>query len=258
MKTFTIQIINMVCPRCIYVVKQILTDLNVQYNKVGLGYAVIIAEQPLNLEIINQKLEVFGLGLVKDPNEMMIIEINKAIHKYFEDIDLLSQKLKLSEYIAQQLARNYHQLSKVYSQYQKKTIEQYFIELRTDTVKELIKQGKLNLSQIAINVGYSGIHYLSSQFKKFTGMSLTQYKKEWEESLKEPRNNQQSGPSDARKYNGCDCECRNCSCKRGSEYFRENNDIHSTSTMMGKNEVAAQILPSPLQNFGEYRVHISS
>lgn len=260
MKTFTVQIINMVCPRCIHVVKQILSDLGIQYNKVELGYAVLNAEQSLDLEIVNQKLEVLDLGLVRDSNEVIVTEINKAIHAYFEDISLLSQKLKLSEYIARQLARNYHQLSKVYSQHQGKTIEQYFIELRTNTVKELIKQGKLNLSQIAINVGYSSIHYLSGQFKKFTGISLTQYKKEWEASLKEPGQNDEDtqGASSDGRVTECDCECENCDCQGVNGPLRGDNNLLSPGTIIGEREVAAQTVPFPSQNFGEYRVHISA
>ena len=107
----------MVCPRCIHVVKQILAELEIKYLEVELGYAVIAADQPLDLDTVNQKLETLDLGLVRDQNEVLVTEIDMAIHDYLENISLLSQKRKLSEYIALELGRNYHQLSKIYSQF---------------------------------------------------------------------------------------------------------------------------------------------
>ena len=247
----------MVCPRCIHVVKQILTDLGIQYNEVELGYAVLGAGQALNLQTVNQRLESLDLGLVRDPNEIIVTEINKAIHDYMDNISLLSHKLKLSQYIAQQLARNYHQLSKIYSQYKGETIEQYFIELRTNKVKELIKQGKLNLSQIAVNVGYSGIHYLSGQFKKYTGKSLSKYKKEWEASLSSPAETSSKSPDEIEENEDrdCDCGCKECDCEGNNGSF---SDGVTPSSIQDKNGSPMQALQIPLQNFGEYRVHISS
>lgn len=43
-------------------------------------------------------------------------------------------------------------------------------------MKELIKYDELNLSEIAVKLGYSSVHYLSSQFKRVTGLSVSDYK----------------------------------------------------------------------------------
>lgn len=259
MKTYTIQIKNMVCTRCIHVVKQILTDLGITYSEVDLGYAILNDGQSLDLETVNQRLEALDLGLVRNSNEVLVTEINKLMHEYLDNINLLSQKLNLSEFLSQKLARNYHQLSKIYSQYSGETIEQHFIELRTNMVKELIKQGKLNLSQIAVNVGYSGIHYLSGQFKKFTGKSLTQYKKEWEASLGKTRSKEKEpSPKILGKNTGCGCGCVACDCD-------ENKNVSSKDIprkdRFGRNEgYGLSMLPSHRLsvNFGEYSVHVSA
>ena len=59
----------MVCPRCVYVVKQTLEDLNIKFEKVDLGYAVLPADQLLNLDQLNDRLDELGIGLVRDPDE---------------------------------------------------------------------------------------------------------------------------------------------------------------------------------------------
>jgi AraC-like DNA-binding protein len=246
----------MVCPRCIHVVKQILAELEIKYLEVELGYAVIAADQPLDLDTVNQKLETLDLGLVRDQNEVLVTEIDMAIHDYLENISLLSQKRKLSEYIALELGRNYHQLSKIYSQFKGETIEQCFIALRTNKVKELIKQGKLNLSQIAVNVGYSSIHYLSGQFKKYTGISLSQYKREWEASLTNSGNGKEPFVKKPEKKN-CDCGCEDCNCgrKNGSSSIRKTSSRSSSGN--SKKDLSMTSLLISVANSSKYSIHVS-
>jgi AraC-like DNA-binding protein len=56
------------------------------------------------------------------------------------------------------------------------TIEKYYISQRIEKVKELLVYDELSLSQIADKLGYSSTAYLSTQFKKVTGLTPTFYK----------------------------------------------------------------------------------
>lgn len=51
----------------------------------------------------------------------------------------------------------------------------YFSKLKINAAKHMIRDGKLNFSQISEQLGYSSIHYFSRQFKKITGMSPSEY-----------------------------------------------------------------------------------
>ena len=51
----------------------------------------------------------------------------------------------------------------------------YFSKLKISAAKHMIRDGKLNFSQISEQLGYSSIHYFSRQFKKITGMSPSDY-----------------------------------------------------------------------------------
>ena len=64
------------------------------------------------------------------------------------------------------------------------TIEQFFIKQRLQRVKQLLDQGELNVTEISYKLCYSSVNYLSSQFKKYTGLSISEYKAQLEE-LKE-------------------------------------------------------------------------
>jgi len=51
----------------------------------------------------------------------------------------------------------------------------YFLKLKIDAAKEMMRTGHLNFTQVAERLGYSSIHYFSRQFKKQTGMTPTEY-----------------------------------------------------------------------------------
>ena len=54
---------------------------------------------------------------------------------------------------------------------------EYCIRLRVERAKGLIREGKMNFSQIAEAVGFSSLHYFSRQFKQITGMSPSEFSK---------------------------------------------------------------------------------
>jgi AraC-like DNA-binding protein len=63
-----------------------------------------------------------------------------------------------------------------FSEVEGSTIEKYLIAQKIEKVKELMMYDELTLSQIANQLGYSSVAYLSSQFKKQTGLTPTFYR----------------------------------------------------------------------------------
>ncbi len=58
-----------------------------------------------------------------------------------------------------------------------KSIIDYFIDLKINKAKQLIRQGELNFTQIAEALGYKSIHHFSRSFKSKTGVSPGTYEK---------------------------------------------------------------------------------
>ena len=52
---------------------------------------------------------------------------------------------------------------------------QYFQRLKIDRAKELIREKKLNFSEISEKLGFSSIHYFSRRFKAVSGMTPSEY-----------------------------------------------------------------------------------
>src|SRR5690606_4530564 len=83
----------------------------------------------------------------------------------------------LSEYLSDELHQDYSALSNLFSEVEGITIEKYYILQKIEKVKELLVYDELTLSEIAFQLNYSSVSYLSNQFKKVTGLTPSHFKK---------------------------------------------------------------------------------
>jgi len=169
---------NMVCNRCIRVVKEEFEKIGVKTKKISLGE--VITESPIkNLPINKIKLilEENGFELIEDKKAKTIEKIKNLIIKIIYDSDyLINEPKKISILIEKELGLDYNYLSSLFSSLESVTIEQYIILQKIERAKELIKYGEYTLSEIAYNLGYSSVQHLSNQFKKVTGFTASQFK----------------------------------------------------------------------------------
>ena len=84
--------------------------------------------------------------------------------------------IRNSDYLSEKLQHSYRHLSKVFSENTGITLEKYIIIIKAEKIKELISYDELTLSEIAYQMGYSSVQYLSNQFKQVTGYSVSEYK----------------------------------------------------------------------------------
>lgn len=50
-----------------------------------------------------------------------------------------------------------------------------FLQQKTEAAREMIRENRMNFTEISQALGYSSIHYFSRQFKKITGMTPSEY-----------------------------------------------------------------------------------
>ena len=168
---------NMVCNRCIIVVKSELEKLGLNYLSVELGEVSFKNEISQEDKIeISKQLEILGFEILNDTNSKTIEKIKSTL------IDLIQNKNNnikdnFSDYLKEKLQQDYSKLSNLFSQIEGISIEKYFINLKIEKVKELIFYDELSLSEIAYSLNYSSVSHLSHQFKKVTGFSPTYFKK---------------------------------------------------------------------------------
>jgi AraC-like DNA-binding protein len=167
---------NMVCSRCIMVVKSELIKFGLHPTCVELGQASITEElEGPEKNKLNKVLMSLGFELMDDKRSRIIEKIKNAIVElvhYSED----QLKTNFSKYISEKLHHDYNSLSNLFSEVQGTTIEKYFIAQKIEKVKELLVYDELSLSEIAEKMNYSSVSHLSKQFKKVTGLTPTYFK----------------------------------------------------------------------------------
>ncbi|MFT4031246.1 MAG: AraC family transcriptional regulator [Siphonobacter sp.] len=168
-----IYIKNMVCDRCKLVVRQTLEQLGLQPERVELGEVDLI-DQVSDWITLKQRLYDLGFELLADKRDQIIAQIKAVVLTYIEHLN--ESRPNLSDYLADALSRDYSSLSKLFSESEGNTIEQYLIRLKIEKVKEMLSYSQQTLSEIASQLGYSSVAHLSNQFKKVTGLTPSQFK----------------------------------------------------------------------------------
>jgi len=168
---------NMVCNRCIKVVKQLLEEQHVEYAAVQLG-KVWTKEtlSPLQLQQCKQLLQREGFDLIEEQKLQLTEQVKNLLLDLIYQQSLEERTENISSYLSHKLHRDYTGISQLFSSVENITIEQFFILQKIERVKELLVYEELNLSEIAFKMGYSSVAHLSSQFKKITGFTPSQFR----------------------------------------------------------------------------------
>ena len=170
---------NMVCNRCKMVVEQELAKLGFKADHVTLG-EVTLSQPALSkeeLERIDRALQQVGFERIDDRKARLIESIKNKIIERVHHVDSIDRKFNWSDILADELHHDYNSLSSLFSSVEGITIEQYIIRQKIERAKELLFYDELNLSEIALKLGYSSVAHLSSQFKKITGLTPSELKK---------------------------------------------------------------------------------
>jgi AraC-like DNA-binding protein len=168
----------MVCHRCKLAVENELTKIGLTPLQIELG-EVVLKEDALSKEQEEQlsaDLEAIGFELLDDKRKKLIEKIKTLIVESVH-YNKHPENKNYSDLIAQQLHHDYSYLSKLFSETEGITIEQFIINQKIEKVKELLVYDEMNLSEIAFELNYSSVAHLSSQFKKITGITPSKFKK---------------------------------------------------------------------------------
>lgn len=173
----TIYIKNMVCNRCIMVVRDQLMNIGLHPVDVSLGEVKLDDNLTGDIiEAIENTLTPLGFELIDDRRSRLVEKIKNLIITTIHHQDT-AIKTNLSDIISTGLNHDYNYLSGIFSEAEGTTIEKFFIAQRIEKVKELLVYDELTLSEIAERLNYSSVAYLSNQFRKVTGLTPTHFKK---------------------------------------------------------------------------------
>ncbi|RYY98568.1 MAG: AraC family transcriptional regulator [Chitinophagaceae bacterium] len=167
---------NMVCARCRLFVMAQLEALGLPFSEVGIGHANLRDPvTPAQLYALNERLEKAGLELAGDGTTVLVDQVRAAVLETIQG-QAGTGGLKFSSFLAQRLGYDYSYLSHLFVSRVGTTIEHFYISEKIRKVKELLIREHLSLTEIADRMNYCSVQHLSTQFKKVTGVTPSQYK----------------------------------------------------------------------------------
>ena len=177
MKTDQIHIKNMVCGRCIKVVRDEVERLGYPVKNIELGKVEFSSPVDIDEEKLRSALEKDGFELIDNEGSKTISKIKTIIIKMIRQETGDNAHVNLTEYLEKEIGKSYSSLSTLFSKSEGRTIEKFAIQQRIERVKELLVYGEKTISEIAWELGYSSAQYLSNQFKSETGLTPTEFRK---------------------------------------------------------------------------------
>lgn len=167
----------MVCNRCIMVVESIFKDQGLDPEKMSLGEVNLSKEiSPERLSNLSIKLREKGFELIDDKKSLLLERIKSTVIDAIHHSDHFELKINWSHYLQEKLQTDYASLSALFSSINGITLEQYIIKQKIEKVKEYLFYDEMSVKEIAFKLGYSSVAHLSSQFKKITGLTPSEFK----------------------------------------------------------------------------------
>ena len=168
---------NMVCNRCIEAVERIFKDSNLKISSITLGEVETADElKTKDLGKLDESLREAGFQILENSAQQLIEKVKKSVIQLLDSLDI-PEDFVLSRFMSEKLHRDYSAVSKLFSQNENVTLEQYFILQKIEKVKELLMYDEFSLTEISVKLGYKSVQHLSAQFKNITGFTPTGFKK---------------------------------------------------------------------------------
>jgi|LGVF01.1.fsa_nt_gb AraC-like DNA-binding protein len=176
--TENLYIRNMMCNCCIKSISDILKSNNIEVITIKLGYAeVVFLENSPSIDELDLILQKEGFGLIISREKRIVEQTKLAVIELIHQMNNVNSMVQKTEYLVEKLGVGYQQLSKLFSKHENTTLEKFIIQNKIERIKELINNNEFTLSEIAYMMDYSSVQYLSGQFKKETGVTVSDYKK---------------------------------------------------------------------------------
>ena len=162
---------------CRTILQDQLEKLNINYQLLDLGQIEIsdtISEACF--DELQSSLNRYAINIIDNPKGQLIQKIKDAIIEIVYEKDKFPNTT-ISQYLSDKLNYRYGYITNVFSEYTYTSIENFIIIQKIERAKKLIMDEKLSLTEISYELNYSSVAYLSTQFKKVTGLTPTMFKR---------------------------------------------------------------------------------
>lgn len=111
----------------------------------------------------------FSKSIASKRAEEIIAAVEKAVQEQYQDYTLSVEKIAESVYLDASYIR------RIFSKYMGCTIVDYLTEYRMKEARRLLETGNISVARVAENVGYTDPGYFTKCFKKYYGVTPSNY-----------------------------------------------------------------------------------
>jgi AraC family transcriptional regulator len=173
----TLFIKNMVSNCCVMLLKERLTGIGLKVNSINLGsVSVIYDKEKISFNNIRAVIRSIGLDIIESREQQLVEQIKLTIIELIHDMNNVDSIARKADYLVEKLGYSYSYLSRLFSSSEPITLEKYTILQKIERIKDLIISEEFTLSEIAFMMDYSSVQYLSNQFRKITGVTVSEFK----------------------------------------------------------------------------------
>lgn len=162
---------------CRVILQEQLERLEIGYKLLELGEIEIsnnVSKE--SLAQLQEALNKYSIFVVSNEKSQLIQKIKDAIVEMVYEKDKLPS-VTISQYLSDKLNFSYGYITNIFSEYTYTSIENFIIIQKIERAKKLIIEDELTLTEVSYKLNYSSVAYLSSQFKKVTGLTPSAFKR---------------------------------------------------------------------------------
>jgi AraC-like DNA-binding protein len=162
---------------CRVILQEQLERLNIKYQMLELGEIEISdSVSKDDFADLQSSLNRYSIFIVNNEKSQLIQKIKDTIVEMIYENDKLPS-VTISQYLSDKLNFSYGYITNIFTENTYSSIENFIIIQKIERAKKLIIEEQLTLTEVSYKLNYSSVAYLSSQFKKVTGLTPSAFKR---------------------------------------------------------------------------------
>jgi AraC-like DNA-binding protein len=162
---------------CRVILQEQLERLDIKYQLLELGEIEISGVVPPDvMSELQQSLNRYSIFIVDNEKSQLIQRIKDTIVQMIYENEKLPS-VTISQYLSDKLNFSYGYITNIFTEHTYSSIENFIIIQKIERAKKLIIEEHLTLTEVSYKLNYSSVAYLSSQFKKVTGLTPSAFKR---------------------------------------------------------------------------------
>jgi AraC-like DNA-binding protein len=162
---------------CRVILQEQLERLDIKYQMLELGEIEISDGLAADVfEELQTSLKKYSIFIVNNEKSQLIQRIKDTIVEMIYENEKLPL-VTVSQYLSDKLNFSYGYITNIFTENTYSSIEHFIIIQKIERAKKLIIEDQMTLTEVSYKLNYSSVAYLSSQFKKVTGLTPSAFKR---------------------------------------------------------------------------------